>query len=228
MTIFKHRNKENSKQNNNICINGKESYDEILSLVNTWRKQDSGSEIINLLDYLIDVILTDVCTRHISDLLYQKEPPDNLKNIFPFSCFNEDKKELSIITNMNKEVDLSDTKVYVCPWHKKRLHDNLLNINKNNFEYDETNHRSYYFTDIDFCYVYNGNHSIHAGIYYKKGKIISKVCKTELLYLHCKTDGLFWYNAHTNEKIMPVTDFRIAAVFSIAQIRNHMRSAENT
>ena len=87
------------------------------------------------------------------------------------------------------------------------------------FAYDKVNHYSYYYDDIDLCYVYNGNHSINAGRYYKKGKIISVCCNMTLLYDNCYTDGLKWYNLHTNEVIDTVEDFRLAAIFELAKKR---------
>lgn len=216
--------KEQELFDREVLPDAKESYNEILNLTDIWLKSGSKNEKISLLDYLINTILEDICTSHIAQLLYHKEPPADMKNFIPDYFFDEIGNEISIYTNKNIEVDLSKTRIYVCPWHKTRLHDSLLNLYKNPFNYDKSNHFSYFYTDFNLCYVYNGNHSIHAGIYYKKGMIVSKVCKTELLYPHCKTDGRFWYNLHTGEKLMPVYDFRFAAVFSIAQIRNKIRS----
>lgn len=196
------------------------SYNEVLKLANIWIEKGSKDEKVTLLNYLIDSILEDICTSHIAQILYNKEPPINMEDLVPLQLFDELGNEISICTNKKIEVDLSKSKVYVCPWNKSRLHDILLTLYKTSFKYDESNHLSYFFTDLDFCWVYNGNHSICAGIYYKKGTIISEICDTKLLYLHCKTDGQFWYNLHTGEKLMPVYDFRFAAAFSIAQIRN--------
>lgn len=204
--------------------NGKVSFNEILDLTNTWIEDGSKEEKILLLDYLINTILEDICISRIAKFLYHDESPTDMNNFIPCYFIDETGNEISIYTNENIEVDLSKTITYTCAWNKTRLHDSLLNLYRNSFKYHEYNHFSYFFTDINFCYVYNGNHSIQAGLYYKKGVIISRVCKTELLYPHCKTDGLFWYNSHTGEKLMPVIDFRFAAVFSIAQIRNRIMS----
>ena len=40
-----------------------------------------------------------------------------------------------------------------------------------------------------------------------------------LLYDNCYTDGLKWYNLHTNEVIDTVEDFRLAAIFELAKKR---------
>lgn len=78
--------------------------------------------------------------------------------------------------------------------------------------------------DIDLCHVYNGNHSIHIGTYLKKSEIESEVCRTELLYSHCHTNGEYWYNSHTGKIISKVNDFRIAALYYAAQIRYKIKN----
>lgn len=64
-----------------------------------------------------------------------------------------------------------------------------------------------------------------AGRYYKKGKILSDEADTALLYPHINTDGVYWYNAHTNQIIDSVSDFRLAAVFLVAKMKNELTNS---
>ena len=61
-----------------------------------------------------------------------------------------------------------------------------------------------------------------------KGKITSEEYDLPLLYPNLKTDGTDWFNAHTDEKITPVSDFRFAAVFTLAKMRYEMIQSEET
>ena len=138
---------------------------------------------------------------------------------FPSCVYDENGTKIKCNTGELIKVDLKSNDVAVFPWNKKRFIDNIIYLRGIPFKYDNLNHMSYFYTYIDLCYVYNGNHSICSGIYYKKGKIKSEVFKLELLFDHIYSDGLYWYNSHTNEKLYEVEDFRVAVIFEIAKLK---------
>lgn len=204
----------------------KRGYDEILNRVIWWLDGRSTKEKLLLLDYLIDVLLEDICSSGVVKPLISRHASPFI-NCFPTYCFDKNGSAINIRTEEKIEVDLSKTRIYVCPWNKLRIPDNLFNLMKKPFTYDKNNHFSDFYSDINLCHVYNGNHSIHIGNYLKEGKITSEICHTELLYPNCRTDGLFWYDVHSGQKIMNVDDFRLAAVYSLAKMRYYLRKRGN-
>ncbi len=196
---------------------GTRSYFDITNTARIWTKNKSDDEKRMLLSYLIDTILDDVCAEMVYQPLISNTSPQNFI-IFP-ETYDEAGSRKSMLSGETVDVDLSVSKVLTCPWNNTRTPRNLLNINGNDFEFMQDNHRSVYYTDIELCQVYNGFHSINAGRYLKKGTIKSDVFRFELLYLHYVTDGLYWYNVHNGEKHSKVFDFRLAAVYSLARMR---------
>lgn len=200
----------------------KQSYSEVISTARAWIRNKSEQDQILILDYIIDILIEDICSSGAADVLKNTSSSPFTKCI-PRFCTDENNNTIDICTREKTEVNLSEVKLYVCPWNKSRTVDNLIRLNKTAFVFDETNHMSDFYTDINLCHVYNGNHSIHIGGYLKKGSITSNLCHTELLYPHCTTDGLYWYNKHTGDKLCNVPDFRLAAVFAAAQIRYELK-----
>lgn len=198
----------------------KESYSQIMKVANDWIEMaENNEERTLLLEYLIDTILADICTGKLF-LPLLTHPKMPITSPFPNDYYDENGIRRTILSEETISVDLSgSTPVYLCPWNNERCANSIVNINKNAFIYDKNNHRSFYYTDIGVCHVYGGNHSINAGRYLKKGAITAEICRTELLYPHCYTDGAYWFNSHTNEKLLEVGDFRFAAVYSLAQLR---------
>lgn len=200
-------------------IDAKVNYKFVMKWANIWmEKYKENDQRIELLDYLISTLIEDLCTSGVVyPLVHDYASPFTM--FFPLLCYDENGDECHVSTNRQIEIDLANTNVYVCPWDTKRIPANLFNLLSNPFEYHKDNQRSDFYTDINLCHVYNGNHSINIGRYLKKGKICSVICNTELLYPHCTTDGVHWYNAHTGQELDRVADFRIAAIYSLAQKR---------
>lgn len=199
------------------------SYERLIKLVNRYLDTYSQDDAVYILDYLISSILDDICTSVIVEPLITI-PSGILPQPFPDHYFDENNKRHEIYTGNIRNVDLSKSYIYVRPWNTEKTMNNLIKLMKKDFEYKDDNHFSFYFSDIDLCYVHNGNHSINAGRYLKKGEILSDELDLTLLYPHYNTDGAFWYNSHTGEKTEKVSDFRFAAVFTMASIRYDLKS----
>lgn len=192
-------------------INYSESVRLIMECANNYMENKSKAEQLILLDYLIDSLKIDLCATGIIFPWYnQPTTPFNLP--FPSRVYDEKGNEI-VIYGAKTEVSLESSSIYVRPWENNRAFDSIIYLSNKDFVYDKDNHGSYYYDDIDLCYVYNGNHSINAGRYFKKGKITSVCCNMVLLYEHCFTDGKAWYNSHTNEVLFSVDDFRLAALY---------------
>lgn len=209
---------EKFKKNNyeNVPVS-KISFDYVMSVTKSYLNDKSNSEKLILLDYIIDILKKDICSSGIVEpFIVQPSSPYNFP--FPIHIYDENQNRVEIFCGQ-KEIMIENTDIYVRPWNTSRQFNNILNIKDKAFIYDEHNHISYYYTDINLCYVANGNHSINAGRYFKKGKIISECCDITILYHHCYTNGIHWYNSHTNEVISDVDDFRLATIYQLAKER---------
>lgn len=188
-------------------------------------KGRSDSEKITILNYLIDILKVDLCSAGIVEP-YIIQPSKPFSSPFPKYIYDENGNIIK--TSCGKqEIVLENTDIYVRPWNVGRQFRSILNLKDKEFVYEDFNHFSHYYKDINLCYVYNGNHSINAGRYFKKGKIISECHDITLFYPHCYTDGVHWYNSHTNGIIDDVNDFRLAAIYELARRRYFIQSKIN-
>ena len=103
-----------------------------------------------------------------------------------------------------------------------------MNISENDFVYDKNNHFAIYYPYINLCYVTCGNHSINAGRYFRKGSIVADEYDLTSCFPHIETDGSYWFNTHTNEPLIPVDDYRFAAIFTIAKMKYELNDHYST
>ena len=139
---------------------------------------------------------------------------------FPLYYFNGI-KEVSLIKG-TADIELSQVSLYVRLHRYTHLTPLLMKLRTSRFEYDDTNHMATYFDDLNLCHVYNGNHSIAAGKYYNKGRITAKLVHMNDLYQKFTTDGQEWIEIDSDRRTA-VSDYRCAAIFSVAKLRNTIR-----
>lgn len=216
-------NKISVKRRNELENCDVRSYFEIIDTARIWTKDKSDNEKRLLLTYLIDTILDDICAeKNFQSLISHISPLQ--RYAFPKEYCDENGNKNEIDLSNTIDVDLTSSRIFTSLWSRGKTANNLLNINNNDFTFDEDNHKSVYYTDIELCQVYKGFHSINAGRYLKKGVIKSSVFRMELLYPHCTTNGLYWYNAHNGDVASEVYDFRFAAVYTLARMRAGCRT----
>lgn len=206
---------------NSFC--GQQEFEELKRTILVWTKNRNRDEQIVLLDYIVDMLREDICSGNAAMVLMMPFSSPFF-DFIPTGYEDENGKQCSILCDEKQRVNLAEAHIYLCPWEKDRIPNNLFRLRQDSFRFDCDNHKSHYYTDIDLCHVYNGNHSIHIGTYLKKGEIESEVCRTEQLYSHCHTNGEYWYNSHTGKIIFKVNDFRIAALYYAAQIRYKIKN----
>lgn len=211
------------KLNAKKLANNKKKYDRVMKSVDKMITELSSHDEFNsscrplILEYIINTLLDYICAESIF------KPLCNL-NSFPIPFFsnfyNENGNTLSFSDSSKKvNVNLSSTKIYLHPWNNDRTSESLLNISENDFVYNKNNHFAIYYPYINLCYVTCGNHSINAGRYFRKGSIVADEFNLTACFPHIKTDGCYWFNAHTNEPLIPVDDYRFAAIFTIAKMK---------
>lgn len=194
-------------------------------------KEESKKEHkIIILDFMLDVIKEDLKNDLLSTIFYSKENFEKrIKLPFPFCFYDEFAREHELFPLEEKRlirVDLAKNCVLVLPWNRKRMRDSIKNIFASKFEFDESNHKAYYFSHVNICYVYNGNHSIASGVVYKKGYITAEECDVSRLFDHVYTDGLYWYNSHNKQVLDNLFDFRIGIIYEISKLKYEIEGKE--
>lgn len=199
------------------------SYKSVIDLVESWCCLSSPNESVVLLNYLIDTLINDICIDQVSLPIY-KGFGNAVPHPFPTSCTDEYNKEISCFTGRKISVELSNTPVLTSPRDPTRTRSIIIRLQKEEFEYNPLNHECYYYPEINLCYVGNGNHSINAGRYYKKGNVNASEILLSKLFPHIETDGVNWINTHLKAPIdgLKIPDFRFAVVYSLAQMRYNL------
>ena len=183
-------------------------------------RERSTADKIVILDFMIDVIKKDLKTDLLSCIFYSQEHfTRHFRYPFPLFYCDEQGNEQDLPVEGAIQINLAQDDILVMPWHRERLCGQIKNIFSNNFVYDRSNHKAYYFSFIDLCYVYNGNHSVSSGIVFKKGTIEAKKVDLTKLFPHIHTDGKHWYNTHSGNKIGALADFRLGIIYEIAKIK---------
>jgi len=191
----------------------------------TLEEKKTKEDQILILDFILSVIREDLKYDTLTNIFYREKWFDEGLRIslpFPYHYYDEKGNMLSIYEDKAKvkKVDLAKECVLVFPWHRGRMRDNIKNIGRNEFQYDKFNHKAYYFSPVNICFVYNGMHSITAGIGFKKGYIEAAEYDVTKLFEHVYTDGLYWYNRHNNQKLEDeLFDFRIGVIYEISKIK---------
>lgn len=188
----------------------------------TLENEPNKEDQIIILDFILDAIREDLKTSCLTSIFYNRENFEGIHSRpFPDNYYDESGNLLTIPCGdkETKEVDLSKECVLVFPWHRGRLRSQIKNIYRNKFIYQDNNHFSYYYPYLKICYVWNGYHSISAGIVHKKGYIKAKEKDITPLFRHIYTDGLYWYNSHTKEKLFDLFDFRVGLIYEISKIK---------
>lgn len=188
---------------------------------------ENKSDKILLLDYIIETIKRDLQAELQSAIIYEYPDVRTIDNPFPYEYRNKQGELKSIfIENEVREVDLSKDCVLALPWDISKIKGTIKNIFHSNFEFIKNNHMANYFEPVGICYVYNGIHSISAGINYRKGQIQARLFDITPLFYNVRTDGARWYNIHTDEEIGKLYDFRTGLIFGAAQMRHFLKMNE--
>ena len=221
--IFAKPNK-NYKHSNDI------HFDNVLNTAN-WALDlhDSIEDKIIALDYLMKALKIDLAASIQAKIVYKdinNHEDDIIRFLLPFHYYDENgniiKTSSACSESPNVIIDLSRDCIFSQPWEMSRFYKSGINIHKNIFQHDSNNHRAIYYYNMGFCFVQNGMHSIAAGIYHKKGKILAKSFDDARLFDHVKTDGKDWICSHTDKPLNELPDFRIGALFEIAKMKHNL------
>lgn len=206
-------------------IEARRSFDNSLGYIRTLlRSQEDSDKKLLLLDYIQGVIKRDLHAEFQAAIFYEGYKVRKISTPFP-SFFRNKNDELICIVKLKeyKEIDLSSDCIFALPWRDISVISTINMLSEIDFQYIEGNHGALYYYPMDICYVYNGNHSISAGMHFKKGKSKADFCDITPLFSNVYTDGASWYNIHTNNVIEELCDFRIALLFEVAKMKYNVK-----
>jgi hypothetical protein len=186
--------------------------------------EQSDKDKIIILDFMMDVIREDLKTDLLSHIFYNEAHFDEEFHC-PLPVFYLDAEgQECLIPKLGKTtIDLSETCVLVLPWDRERIKNQVKNIYHNDFIYHPSNHKGYYFPYLGLCHVYNGRHSISAGIIHKKKGTFEVVAyDITAAFPHLHTDGCNWFNSHNNKKRYELTDFRIGILYELSKMKYNL------
>ncbi|WP_121639678.1 DUF6710 family protein [Virgibacillus sp. Bac330] len=223
-----------------ILIAPRDEYESFLSLVHGWLgERNELEEKLQLLHFLSSIVKRDIQVDLLSEVYYKEEGKitNLLREAFIPLTYIDSKGERRRLESAGKErVNLDEVVTIAIPWKRPRMRDAIINIAKKGFIFHSNNHMGSYFKEIDLCYITSGNHSIASGIVQKSGYIEVDSYEIEQLFEHISTDGEYWINAHTNERLtfwdggdfIKVVDFRIAVLYEMAKIKHqYQQEAKN-
>jgi hypothetical protein len=195
--------------------------------------QDTSNkkEQIVLLEFMLNVVRADLKVDILSTIFYSEENFERVIGFpFPNEYYDEMGTELKLHpkgeTAIKTSVDLANECVLVLSWDRKSMKHGILNVYKYGFTFDKRDHIAEYYSYVNICYVYNGNHSIASGIVQKKGVLQANKYDVSKLFEHVHTDGVFWYNSHNNQKLGNVFDFRVSIIYEIAKLKHQIEQGE--
>lgn len=193
-------------------------FDETIDLAQSWVNGKPKEEQIILLDYMMEVIKTAMCIGEKVGTFSGNERP-RLETPFPTHYTSSDGTQKAFGTGEEIDIDLSSTDVYVRPWNKERTWQNILKIKQEEFKHDPSNHKADFYTGVDLCYISNGNHSINAGVYLKKGTIKANVIHIEQMFEHYDTDGYDWIELKTGRRFALEPDETPAILYALYKMK---------
>ncbi|SHH59675.1 hypothetical protein SAMN02745180_00570 [Sporanaerobacter acetigenes DSM 13106] len=219
LLLFKKKNKSKTG-NSDIAFGFKFAMDYIETVL---EYEKTLEDKINMIDFFMEVTRRDIQYDLLSKFLYSEM--DDIKIDFPFAMdyfiSNSDFPNKAVLIRKDKTVDLSQDTIILLPWDRYAFSYTVKSILQNGFKYIKSNHRGYYFSDIDLCYVYNGNHSIATGIIKKTGQIRVKEYDIKNLFKDLTTDGLNWY-INGEKQLIKVFDFRISILYELAKTKYNL------
>ncbi len=147
-------------------------------------KFNSLSDRLLALDYVLFVFRTEYAARA-RIRVFQWNNPDALSDPTPTHYYLADGTKLSIEPDEQQQVNLSgDVSIVASAWKTDRLANALQTIQKEGLIQKEYNHRIRYYSYLNLTFVYSGNHSISAGVYFKQGSVLSDVYDMTKLFGH--------------------------------------------
>lgn len=212
----------------NLLLNSLNDFSETMNNVRWFLGHETENDSkIRIIDFVMEVVREDLKTDLLSSILYRRRHDAKWINpLMPSNFYDEVGNKIMLQDSQTqgsavKEVDLSVDCILAVPWHFISYVDAIRTIGTNEFVND-SNHRACYFKELELSCVNGGNHSIGAGVVYKKGRVKAKEISIKEMFPHVYTNGFHWFNQHTKEKLAKVLDFRISLLYELAKMKEEL------
>ena len=181
------------------------------------------AEHLSLLEDIAEWIRRDIQADFMHQIIYSEVTPDRGFRFVPWGYYDESGQyqELQCIDETHT-IDFSQDCIITFPWNSSKIAGAFVNLKNKEFVYHENNHFAYAYNGIDIVHVHNGIHSSSVGVYKKQGVIQGKLYDIIPLFRHICTDGKSWLNAHTNEVLDDVYDWRIGLLFEVCRWKHEI------
>lgn len=183
---------------------------------------EAKQQSLKMLHFVESVVQEDLCSSYISAPFYGEEiaNAEKILNIIPLEYYDEKNIRHEIQYSELRDFYLNGHNFICAPSEVDKIANVAKIIDSESFRYDDTNHFCNYYDGINFAVIFNGNHSVAAGHVLGTGKVKAFVYNIRKMFPHIYTNGVHWYNSHTNEIISEADDFRICALYELAKLRN--------
>lgn len=187
---------------------------EFADVINSWLETAGSNEAkADMLDFAAEIIRNEWVAFSHAKILHGDE--ELIQNCLPVKYYDESGNEKDFRSKKRlAEIALSETPTVVSIWSTERFIRALNDVRTSGLIYSKRFHIDY-FPEIDTAYVSQGNHHAAAAVYLGTGIVYSSVISFHDLFPHLIHDGKQWYNAHTNEPLGKVHDWRFAILYSI-------------
>lgn len=219
MSIFRQRKPVSER---NRKFEARQQFQSIQEIAQLYTEGLEKEATESTLSYLIDTVARDLCSSAIAQPLY-KEHCQPVFSGFPVQWIDQN-DNYNALHSTAVNVDLTRCFVYVNPWDNRRMRDSLLHLQDCSFLFKPEIHHAFFYPELSLCCVINGNHSINAGRYFRKGTIQASSMNLCDLFPHIETDGANWYHVHKKTICSAVSDFRFAALYYLAKRRWSIRN----
>ena len=209
-----------------VKVRGQQEFNNTMQFLKYGLMDKSMDDQILILDYVAELVKKDLQYDLMTKIIYECFKMDfEINYFFPSKYYNQagEKQLLKESLKKEREIDLASDAVVLLPWELDRTVNQILNIAKNGFEYQPDNHWARYYTDLDICYVHNGNHSCGAGIGWQKGKIMANVVDMSPVFECIDTNGAEWIQVFgTPQQNEAVEDFRLAILYKVIKMEKEL------
>lgn len=188
-------------------------YEAVMDCCSCFCENLSDEEKRREISFLIDVYIRDIQStrlREVIELPHMNTRQLSFAGIYSI-VIGEEKQEEKV------ELNLAETSVITDVWDQEKMRDAIRNVFQHGFQYIKMQHQAYYYPELELCEVYNGNHHVEAGKYFKNGKITAEVIHLSKLYDLLDTDGVYWISRENGNKLGRVRDFRMAILYELAR-----------
>ena len=194
-----------------------------INAVKSYANVIDSIDIISYLKLIRTAIIEELASEFNNKILYHGIFEDNEHRaaaVIPYFRWDENSVPYFVELENKYECDLSKDKIVSFPWHIDRFVSAFNIVANQGFKYMPTNHRVYYFPQLNLYIAFNGLHSLGAGVATKKGIVpcVKAYDLTRMFETIHSDDGVHWVSNNGNISVDDISDFRFALIYEISKL----------